>query len=67
MGSGDAEADDLSRLEAALDRIAAGAQRPAGDAPTASAAAVTARLDRLIVQLQDALAEAAAAPVLSEA
>ncbi len=73
MASGDAEADDLGRLEAALDRIAAHARRPGGEAaPTTESRAVdtravTARLDRLISQLQDALAEAAADPALSEA
>ena len=58
MGAGDAEQDDLGRLEAALERIAALADRPQpAAAPTVDTAALSARLDRLIGQIQDALAE----------
>ncbi len=58
MADGEAEADALERLEAALDRIAARAE-PRGARPMATdTTAVAARLDRLIAQLQDALADA---------
>ena len=53
-----AEADALQRLEAALDRIAQSVQVPAPDvAPRVDTVAIGARLDRLIGQLHDALAE----------
>lgn len=61
MADGDAEADGLERLEAALDRIAARA-RPATDT-----GAVAARLDRLIAQLRDALSEATLSTAMGEA
>ena len=56
MAENDAESDALERLEAALGRIAARTQ-----APSVDASAVAARLDRLIGQLQDALADDAEA------
>ena len=55
MADNDAEADVLERLEAALGRIAAHAQAAAE--PSVDAVAIAARLDRLIGQLQDALAD----------
>ena len=66
MADGDAEADDLGRLEAALDRIAALAESahsksaqviPSPATPAIDAAALSARLDLLIGQLQDALTD----------
>ncbi len=58
MGADGAEEDDLGRLEAALERIAALADRPQpAPAPTVDTAALSTRLDRLIGQIQDALAE----------
>jgi hypothetical protein len=51
-----AEADALQRLEAALDRIAHRTQLSA-PVPRIDAVAIGARLDRLIGQLHDALAE----------
>ena len=62
MADGDAEADGLERLEAALDRIAARATRPATDT-----GAVAARLDRLIAQLRDALSETTLSTAMGEA
>ena len=58
MGDWDAsEADALSRLEAALDRIAKHKSRPArDDAAEAETAIVAGRLDKLIGQLRHALA-----------
>ena len=59
MAEGDAnEADALSRLEAALDRIAQHSQRPvvaASDAPAIDASQIAGRLDVLISQLRNAL------------
>ena len=57
MTDGAVDADDLERLEAALDRIAAHANRTPAEAAAIDTAAVTARLDRLIAQLQDVLSE----------
>ena len=54
MADGDAEADGLERLEAALDRIAARGARP----PAIDTGAIAVRLDRLIARLRDALSEA---------
>ncbi len=61
MADADAtEADALSRLEAALDRIARHGARPAAPTPAAAnTALVASRLDRLIGQLQHALVEEA--------
>ena len=60
MAEGDAnEADALSRLEAALDRIAQHSQRPAlaaSAAPAADTSEVAGRLDSLISELRNALA-----------
>ena len=54
----EANEDDLGRLEAALERIAALAHKPQIAAgPTIDTAALSTRLDRLIGQIQDALAE----------
>jgi hypothetical protein len=53
-----AEADDLQRLEAALDRIAQRVQMPVPEVgPRVDTVAIGARLDRLIGQLHDALAD----------
>ncbi len=60
MADGALDADDLERLEAALDRIAAHTNRTPAEAAAIDTAAVTARLDRLIGQLQDVLSEAPA-------
>lgn len=50
--------DPAARLEAALERIALLAARPpARPAPPAADPAVVARLDRLILQLREALEE----------
>ena len=62
MSDSDAtEADALQRLEAALDRIAQGMQvqatQPADTAPQIDTMAISTRLDRLIGQLHDALAD----------
>jgi hypothetical protein len=59
MSDSDAtEADALQRLEAALDRIAQTLHVPAPEAgPRIDTVAIGARLDRLIGQLHDALAE----------
>ncbi len=49
----------LSRLEAALDRIERNAKpAPSAEAPATDAAMIAARLDTLIAQLRNALAEA---------
>ena len=64
MAYSDAEADALERLEAALDRIETRTQHglAAAEIPV-DAAAIAARLDRLIVQLRDALDAAQAGDV----
>ncbi len=63
MADADAnEADALTRLEAALDRIARHNARPAplaGAVPLVDTVLVASRLDRLIGQLRHALAEEA--------
>ena len=63
MADADAnEADALSRLETALDRIARHAKRPpppSEAAPPVNTALIASRLDRLIGQLRHALAEEA--------
>ena len=61
MADADAnEADALSRLEAALDRIALQQPRPASAAsPAVDTALIASRLDRLIGQLRYALADGA--------
>ena len=57
MADADAnEADALTRLEAALDRIARQSVRPE---PPVNTALIASRLDRLIGQLRHALAEEA--------
>ena len=59
MAESDAnEADALSRLEAALDRIARHQARPAV-APVVPTALLASRMDRLIGQLRHALADEA--------
>ncbi|MGC9270405.1 hypothetical protein [Acidiphilium sp.] len=57
MSEPETEIDTLDRLEAALGRIAEHVNRPAGrSSPDATRQSVVIALDRMIVQLREALA-----------